>query len=146
MTQKSHIIELADGSKAEVVTCKGVAKIKLYDVNGNWGDLILDIALDVPSYMQGIIFSVNAAVATGGGITLDKQSKIFRSSDGTSFNIEQVGRLYYLTRISSSKNNVGKILERHKILGHCNFSDIRKLEKVVDAMNCAIMQPPLVTS
>ncbi|CAB4039167.1 Retrovirus-related Pol poly from transposon TNT 1-94, partial [Paramuricea clavata] len=129
----AHIIELADGSKAKVVTGKGVAKVKLYDVNGSSHDLILNNALYVPSYQQDI-FSVNAAIEEGASISLDKHSKSFKSSDGAVFNIEQVGRLYYLNGISSSKNNAGTILEWHRILGHCNFSDIRKLENVVDGM------------
>ena len=35
----SHVIELADGSKANVVTGKGVAKVELYDVNGSSHDI-----------------------------------------------------------------------------------------------------------
>jgi hypothetical protein len=125
----AHIIELADGSKAKVVTGKGIAKVKLYDVNGSSHDLILNNALYVPSYQQDI-FSVNAAIEEGASISLDKHSKSFKSADGAVFNIEQVGRLYYLNGISSSKNNAGIILEWHRILGHCNFSDIRKLENL----------------
>ena len=130
---RAHIIELADGSKAKVVSGKGVAKVKLYDVNGSPRDLVLNNALYVPSYKQDI-FSVNAAVEEGGSISLDKQNKRFKSSDGATFNIEQVGRLYYLNSISSSKNNASTLLEWHRILGHCNFSDIKKLESVVDGM------------
>ena len=117
------------------MTGKGVAKIKLYDVNGSSHDLILNNALYVPSYQQDI-FLVNAAIEKGASISisLDKHNKSFRSADGAVFNIEQVGCLYYLNSISSSKNSTGTILEWHRILGHCNYSDIRKLEKVVDGM------------
>ena len=90
----AHVIELADGSKAKVVSRKGVAKIKLHDVNGNARDLILNNVLYVPSYKQDI-FSVNAAVE-GGSISLDQRNERFKSSDGAAFSIEQVGRLYYL--------------------------------------------------
>ena len=89
----AHVIELADGSKAKVVSGKGVAKVKLHDVNGNARDLILNNALYVPSYKQDI-FSVNAAVEEGESISLDQRNKRFKSSDGTAFNIEQVGRLF----------------------------------------------------
>ena len=68
----AHVIELADGGKAKVVSGKGVAKIKLHDVNGNARDLILNNALYVPSYKQDI-FSGNAAVEEGGSISLDQQ-------------------------------------------------------------------------
>ncbi len=77
---------------------------------------------------------VNAAIEEGASISLDKHSKSFKSADGAAFNIEQVGRLYYPNSISSSKNNAGTILEWHRILGHCSFSDIHKLENVVDGM------------
>ena len=62
----AHDIELADGSKANVVLGKGNAKVKLYDVNGNARDVMLNSALYVPSYQQSI-FSVHAAVEGGGG-------------------------------------------------------------------------------
>ena len=129
----SHVIELADGSKANVVTGKGVAKVKHYNVNGSSHDIILNNALYVPSYKQDI-FSVNAAVEEGGSISLDRHAKQFRSSDGSVFNIEQVGRLYYLNSISSSRNSVCTLTEWHRILGHCNLGDIRKLESVVEGM------------
>ena len=53
----AHIIELADGSKAKVVTGNGVAKVKLYDVNGSSHDLILNNALYVPIVSAGYLFS-----------------------------------------------------------------------------------------
>ena len=126
----AHVIELADGSK---VSGKGVAKIKLQDVNGNARDLILNNTLYVPSYKQDI-FSVNAAVEEGGSISLDHRNKRFKSSDGAAFNIEQVGRLYYLNSISTSKNSASTLLEWHRILGHCYFADIKKLQSVADGM------------
>ncbi|CAB3996099.1 myosin heavy fast skeletal muscle [Paramuricea clavata] len=50
----AHVIELADGSKANVVLGKGNAKVKLYDVNGNACEVMLNSALYVPSYDQNI--------------------------------------------------------------------------------------------
>jgi hypothetical protein len=35
----NHVIELADGSKANAVLGKGNAKVKLYDINGNLQDV-----------------------------------------------------------------------------------------------------------
>ena len=63
----AHVIELADGSKANVVLGKGNAKVKLYDVNGNARDVMLNSALYVPSYKQNI-FSVHAAIERGASI------------------------------------------------------------------------------
>ena len=129
----AHVIELADGSKANVVLGKGNAKVKLYDVNGNARDVMLNSALYVPSYQQSI-FSVHAAVERGASVSLGKDVKQLQCPDGTTFEIKQTGRLYYLNSISSSKNNACSLNEWHKILGHCNYGDLRKLEGVVEGM------------
>ena len=74
----AHVIELADGSKAKVVSGKGVAKIKQHDVNGSPHDLILNNALYVPSYKQDI-FSINAAVEEGGSLVLISAISVLRA-------------------------------------------------------------------
>ncbi len=130
----AHVIELADGSKANVVLGKGNAKVKLYDVNGNARDVMLNSALYVPSYEQNI-FSVHAAIERGAIINLDREAKQLKCPDGTTFEMEQKGRLYYLNSISSSKNNACSLHEWHKILGHCNYGDVQKLQNVVEGMN-----------
>ena len=130
----AHVIELADGSKPNVVLGKGNAKVKLYDVNGNAREVMLNSALYVPSYDQNI-FSVHAAIERGASISLDKQVKQLKCPDGTTFGMEQKGRLYYLNSISSSKNSACSLHEWHKILGHCNYGDVQKLENVVEGMN-----------
>ncbi|CAB4032811.1 Retrovirus-related Pol poly from transposon TNT 1-94, partial [Paramuricea clavata] len=84
----AHVIELADGSKANVVLRKGNAKVKLYDVNGNACDVMLNSALYVPSYDQNI-FSVHAAIERLASISLDKQVKQLKCPDGTTFGMEQ---------------------------------------------------------
>ena len=61
----THFIGLADGSRANVVLGKGNAKVKLYDVNGNLQDVVLNNALYIPSYNQNI-FSVPAALESKG--------------------------------------------------------------------------------
>ena len=42
--------------------------------------------------------------------------------------------MYYLNSISSYRNNACTLAEWHRILGHCNFGDVRKLEGVVEGM------------
>ena len=73
----THFIELADGSRANVVLGKGNAKVKLFDVNGILQDVVLNNALYIPSYNQNI-FSVPAAIDKGASITLDKDFKTFK--------------------------------------------------------------------
>ena len=128
----THFIELADGSRANVVLGRGNAQVKLYDVNGNVQDVVLNNALYIPSYTQNI-FSVPAAIDRGASITLDKDAKNLRAPNGTMFSIKQQGRLFYLNNIST-QNNATTLMEWHKIMGHCNFNDLRKLQNVVEGM------------
>lgn len=114
----THFIELADGSRANVVLGKGNAKVKLYDVKGN---------------VQDVIFSVPAAIDKGASITLGKDAKTFRAPNGTRFSIKQQGRLFYLNNVSS-QINATTLMEWHKIMGHCNFNDLCKLQSVVEGM------------
>ena len=129
----NHFIELADGSRANVVLGKGNARFQLHDVNGNPHEVTLSNALYIPSYKQNI-FSVSAAIDKGASINLDKGGKYFKARDGTTFDIQQKGRLYYLNSISSSQNNASSLLDWHRILGHCNFEDLRRLSGVVKGM------------
>ena len=128
----SHFIELADGSRANVVLGKGNAKVKLFDVNGILQDVVLNNALYIPSYNQNI-FSVPAAIDKGASITLDKDFNTFKAPNGTSFDIQQHGHLFYLNSVSS-KNNATTLMEWHRIMGHCNFNDLQKLQNVVEGM------------
>ena len=130
---KNHQIELADGSKANVVKGRGKARVKLYDTNGSLHEVVLNNALYIPSYNQNI-FSVSAAISRGGSVSLENDNRFFKAPNGTKFEIEQKGRLYYLNSISSSKISGASLMEWHKILGHCNFHDLRKLRNVVEGM------------
>ena len=121
---KDHVIELADGSKANVVLGRGNAKVKLYDINGKLHGVFLNNALYIPSYNQNI-FSVSAAVEKGASVNLNRKEKYLEAPNGTKFKVEQKGRLYYLNSISSSQNNTSSLMEVQKIMGHCNFQDLQ---------------------
>ena len=125
-------MELADGSKANVVLGKGNANVKLFDVRGNLHNVMLHNALYIPSYNQNI-FSVSE-VDRGASVVLGQQVSKYTTEEGKVFEIRKKGRLYYLNSISSSVNNTSSIQEWHRILGHCNYGDARKLEKVVKGM------------
>ena len=49
-----HFIEVAERSRANVVLGKGNAKIKLYDINGNLQDVVLNNSLYIPSHNQNV--------------------------------------------------------------------------------------------
>ena len=119
-----------------MVLGKRNAKVKLYEANSNLHDVVLNNALYIPSYNQNI-FSVPAAIEKGASISLDTDVKHFRAPNGTLLDIEQQGRLFYLNSVFSSQNNASTLIEWHKIMGHCNFSDLRKLQSVVDGMKIA---------
>ena len=129
----NHFIALAEGSRANVVLGKGNTRFQLHDVNGNPHEVTLSNALYIPSYKQNI-FSVSAAIDKGASINLDKGGTYFKAWDGTTFEIQQKGRLYYLNSISSSQNNAISLLDWHRILGHCNLEDLRRLSGVVKGM------------
>ena len=117
-----------------MVLGRGNAQVKLYDVNSNEQDVVLNNALYIPSYMYNQnIFSVPAAIEKGANITLDKDTNSFRAPNGTMFSTKQQGPLFYLNNVSC-QNNATMLMEWHKIMGHCNFNDLRKLQGVVDGM------------
>ena len=131
---RTHYIELADGSKTNgIVSGRGDACILLYDVNGNPQNVTLKKALYIPSYKQDI-FSVQAAIGNGASVNFSPKDAKLRAPDGTVFDIEKRGRLYYLNNTISSKSSTHSLEEWHKILGHCNKNDVLKLENVVKGM------------
>ena len=130
----SHFIELADGSKTNnVVSGRGDASMLLYDINGNCHNVLLKNALYVPSYKQNI-FSVQAATERGVSVTFNPGFAELRAPDGTIFNVEKSGKLYYLNNVNLNKEKSLSLQMWHRILGHCNKNDVLKLESVVEGM------------
>lgn len=133
---KDHVIELADGSRSSgIVAGRGNAKVNIYDVNGNPCKFLLQDALYIPSYSQDI-FSVQAATSKGASVRFNPNCAELRAPNGITFDVTKRGRLYYLNNVSSvsKKNCTRSLAEWHRILGHCNFKDVKNLERVVDGM------------
>ena len=105
-------------------------------------DVTLNDALYIPSYPQSI-FSVQAATERGASVIFQPDSAKLIAINGTVFNIEKCGKLYYLNactddhvNVSSfSGNNKHSLKDWHEILGHCNVQDVLKLENVVEGMH-----------
>lgn len=95
----------------------------------------LEDVLNVPSYPQNI-FSVQVATEKGSTFIFRPGSQELITPDGTEFNIEQIGKLYYLyTNMSAiSPTWACDLKQWQEILGHCNISDAMKLEHVADGM------------
>ena len=92
----SHFIELADGSRTNgIVQGRGKAQVLIHDSKGGKRKMMLENALYVPSYKQDI-FSVKAATCKGASVSFTQNSAELRAPDGTTFDIEKQGRLYFL--------------------------------------------------
>ena len=131
---EDHYVELADGSRKNNVAIKrGTAVVSLRAQNGELHEVKLENTLCIPTYPQNI-FSVQAATQKGVTIKFCQNHAELVASDGTKFPIEQHGRLYYLYKNSVIQNRSESLETWHKILGHCNTSDIAQLEDVVHGM------------
>jgi transposase InsO family protein len=131
---ENHFIELADGSKTNgVVLGKGNACVKLYDVNGNSHNVVLENALYVPSFKQNI-FSVQAAAENGASMLFTGNHSELQTHDGTIFDIKKHGRLYYLNNTIPSNVSTRTSEDWHRTFGHCNMRDVLNLENVVEGM------------
>ncbi|KAK7503873.1 hypothetical protein BaRGS_00004996 [Batillaria attramentaria] len=94
-----HYIELANGERCTNVAMKrGDATMQFIDTEGRYAEITLKNALYVPSYPQSI-FSVQAATERGASVAFSPESAELECQ-GTKFEIEKHGRLYYLNALS----------------------------------------------
>ena len=134
-----HYIELANGTKSNnVALARGDVTVRIKDTRGRCINATLKDTLYVPSFPQSI-FSVQAATAKGVSVIFEPDHAQLVYRDGTVFDIQKHGKLYYLdvcddTMISDSVNYACDLSSWHEILGHCNYDDVLKLEGVVDGM------------
>ena len=117
---------------------RGDVSVPIRHVDGRYFNVLLTNALYIPSYPQNI-FSVQAATTKGASVIFEPDHAHLIYKDGTKFDIQKHGKLYYLdvcgyTSTSDSVNLAHDVMEWHNILGHCNFDDVLKLESVVDGM------------
>ena len=129
-----HYIELADGSRSNNIALKrGTVTVYLKTSEGQKAKVYLENTLFKPTYPQNI-FSVQAATKKGASLKFNEHSAELLTSDGTKFEIEQHGRLYYLYKNSVTEKRSETLKTWHQILGHCNVNDISKQENVVQGM------------
>ena len=128
-----HYIELANGSKSNNVAMKkGTAQISLRDSNNKVVSVKLENTLFIPSYPQ-CIFSVRAATKKGAQVHFYEDNAML-ISNGTCFPIVERSKLYYLYKTSASNARSETLQVWHKLLGHCNLHDVRRLPNVVPDM------------
>ena len=131
----NHFIELADGMRTSgIVEAKGNAVETIHDSNGKAHNITLKNALYIPSYKQNIL-SVEAATKHGASVNFTPNTAFLSASDGTKFPIMKEGKLYYMCNAKVNKSGSHTAEKWHEIMGHCNRSDILKLENVVEGMH-----------
>ena len=77
---------------------------------------------------------VQAATKNGAHLSFEHGIYQLIYPNGAVFNITQRRRLYYLKNVISTRNATYDLHTWHKILGHCNESDIKKLPNLVKGM------------
>ena len=152
----NHYVELADGTRTNgLIKGKGNAKFQIYDSQGNVVSITVNDALFIPSYDINI-FSVKKAAIKGAQCLFSSDGGELTSIKGVKFPIISKHNLYWFNTICTDTNEIITVLNDnenmtdnsvitisdgkyssemwHRILGHCNWNDIYKLEKVVDGM------------
>ena len=120
----NYFVEFPNGSRVNNIVLKRVnACIYLWNTNRHICRCILN-ALYIPTFKQSI-FSVQAATKNSAHISFEWDNSQLIYPNGAVFNITQRGCLYYLKNIVSAKNATYDLHTWHKILSHCNKSDIK---------------------
>ena len=136
---EEHTIELADGSKSHAAVQRGVAVMHFQDSTGRTCSAKLRHALYVPSYPCDIL-SVHQAVQNGSSVLFGDDRTVLKTKDGTVFDINKVGKLYYLPTVQSSdhmcvfKEKSVTSKQFHQMMGHCNLDDLIKLENISEGI------------
>ena len=112
---------------------RGTVLVNIQDEHGNVRKSTLNNALYVPSYPQNI-FSVQAATERGAKINFSSDHAELISKNWVKFPIQKRGKLYYLYKSSVENVRSCNLETWHRILGHCNRSDVLNLENVVRGM------------
>ena len=133
---ESHFLEMADGRKVNGLALeKGIISVNLTKETGEKCNATLHDTLYIPSFPQEI-FSVTSATKHGAVVKFESDSGEVVIKDGTRFNIEKKGNLYYLDKcsavqVSTRRENLDMW---HRIMGHYNTKDVLNTEKVVTGM------------
>ena len=136
---EEHTIELADGSKSHAAVQRGVAVMHFQDNTGRTCSAKLKHALYVPSYPCDI-FSVHQSVQNGSSVLFEDDRTVLKTKDGTVFDINKMGKLYYLPTVQSSdhmcafKEKSVTLKQFHQMMGHCNQDDLIKLENICEGI------------
>ena len=107
---------------------RGDVEITIMDTTGKFVNATLNI------------FSVQAATERGASVSFNPDSAELVYKDGTKFNIEKHGRLYYLSTFNKNDSDCDSINYTcdqkgwYEIVGHCNPEDILKLNDLLEGI------------
>ena len=129
-----NTIELTnDDSQSQAAKERGTANVNIAAKDGQTCSATLKNGLYVPDYPCDIC-SVNSAIDNSATILFGPNSANMITHDGRTFDITKKGTLYYLPTKNNDKLCVTKqctLKELHDTMGHCNVSDLLKLQAVV---------------
>jgi len=129
-----HYIELADGTTVNgIAKSKGTIVTQFRTSEDVFVDVKLKDVLYIPDFPQ-CIFSVKSATTHGCKVVFSENRDELIAPNGTVFPIFQEKRLYYLCKSAVNTKRSESLDMWHRILGHCNTSDISKMESVVQGM------------
>ena len=129
-----HYIELADGTTVNgVAKEKGTIVTKFRTSEDEFVEVKLKDVLYIPNFPQ-CIFSVKSATSHGCKVIFSEDKDELIAPNGTIFPIFQEKRLYYLCKSAVNSKRTESLQTWHRILGHCNTTDILKMESVVQGM------------
>ena len=131
---KNLVIELADGAKFEgTAQGQGNGTITLYDSTGKPRSVKLLNTLYIPSFKHNI-FSVSAAIKRGASVSFSQNSGEMVANHCI-FKFQKINNLYFLNSSARESVSVCRSLEEwHQVMGHCNTSDIFKLQNCTKNM------------
>jgi hypothetical protein len=114
--------------KGTVVTC-------FVDTENVRHTITLNGVLFIPTYPQNM-FSVNKAIEKGSSVLFNPDHAQLVAGDGTTFSIRKERGLFWLDtgHQEDSVNLVRDLSDWHSTFGHCNHSDILRLQNLVDGL------------
>ena len=115
----SHFIELADGSRTNgIVQGRGKTQVLIHDSKGGKRKVMLENAYTCHHINK--TYSRYRLLLRHASVSFTQNSAELRALDGTTFDIEKQGRLYFLNNTVTGNNKTHTMHEWHKILGHCS--------------------------
>ena len=123
----NHFLKLANKSQVNNIVLK-IGNTCIYSRNskGRICRWISKNALYIPTFKQNI-FSVQAKPKKRAHISSEHENSQLIYPNAAVFNITYREHLHYLKNIFSAKNATHNLHTWHKISGHCNEPDIKKL-------------------